>query len=51
MNACDGGGASPGHSPPTPPEGASNPQPVMHHAGVVSAQNWSTRERGGDAKA
>ena len=34
-------------------EGASNLQPVLHHAGVVSAQNLSTGERlcGGDANA
>ena len=25
-----------------PPEGVSNPQPVLRHAGVVSAHNWST---------
>ena len=33
--------------------GASNLQPFLHHAGVVSAQNWSTGERlcGGDANA
>ena len=45
------GGAA---SPPTPfPEGASNPQPVPHHAGVVSAQHWWTAEHlcGGDANA
>ena len=41
-----------GHPSPTP-EGASNLQPVLHHAGVVSAQNWSTGERlcGGVANA
>ena len=39
--------------PSPPPEGASNLQPVLHHAGIVSAQNWSTGERlcGGDANA
>jgi hypothetical protein len=45
-----GGGGPP---PPPPPEGASNLEPVLHHAGAVSAQNCSTGERlcGGDAKA
>ena len=39
MNACEG------KSPPLPPPvGASNPQPVLHHAGVVSAQTWWTVE-------
>jgi hypothetical protein len=35
-----------GEPPPPPPpiEGASNPQPVLHHAGVVSAQNLWTEE-------
>ena len=28
-----------------PLEGASNLQPVLHHADIVSAQNWSTGER------
>jgi hypothetical protein len=39
-------------SPPTP-EGVSNLQPVLHHACVVSVQNWSTGERlcGGEANA
>ncbi len=34
-----------------PPEGVSNPQPVLRLAGVVSAHNWSTGERlcGGDS--
>jgi hypothetical protein len=36
MDACVGG------APIPPPEGASNLQPVLHHAGIVSAQNWST---------
>jgi hypothetical protein len=42
-----------GVQPSPPPEGASNLQPVLHHAGIVSAQNWSTGERlsGGDANA
>ena len=42
-----------GSNPPPSPEGASNLQPVLHHAGVVSAQNWSTGKRlcGGDANA
>jgi hypothetical protein len=45
MCVCGGGHPSP------PPEGVSNPQPVLRHAGVVSAQNWLTGERlrGGDA--
>ena len=30
--------------PPPSPTGASNLQPVLHHAGVVSAQNWMTGE-------
>jgi hypothetical protein len=36
-----------------PPEGASNLQPVLCHAGVVSAPNWWTGEYlcGGDANA
>jgi hypothetical protein len=38
-DACVWGGLLP------PPEGASNLQPVLHHAGKVSAQNWSTGER------
>jgi hypothetical protein len=42
-----------GGRPSPPPEGASNLQPVLPHAGVVSAQNWSRGERlcGGDANA
>ena len=33
------------------PEGASNLQPFLHHAGIVSAQNWLKVEHlcGGDA--
>ena len=27
------------------PQGASNLQPVLHHAGVVSAHKWSTGEK------
>ena len=37
-------GVRDGHNPP-PPEGASNLQPVLHHAGIVSVQNWSTGDR------
>jgi hypothetical protein len=33
-----------GGAPAAPTEGASNPQPVLHHAGVVSAQNLWTEE-------
>jgi hypothetical protein len=49
MRVCGGGG---GPLPP-PQEGASNLQPVLHHAGVVPAQNWSTGDHlcGGDANA
>ncbi len=45
MNACEGGGGI------LPPEGGSNLQPVLRHASVVCAQNWSAgaRLRGGDA--
>jgi hypothetical protein len=48
MNACGGGAPL---SPP--PEGASNPQPALHRACRVSAQNWWTGEHlcGGDASA
>ena len=45
MDAC-GGGVT-----PSPSEGASNPQPVLRHAGVVSDQSlFSAGERlaGGD---
>jgi hypothetical protein len=37
---------------PSPQEGASNLQPVLHHAGVVSIQNWWTGAHlcGDDAK-
>jgi hypothetical protein len=31
-------------SPPPSPKGASNLQPVLRHASVVSAQNWLTGE-------
>jgi hypothetical protein len=30
--------------PTTPPEGASNPQPVLHSAGILSAQTGRERE-------
>ncbi len=40
MNVCEGEG---GHPSPSP-EGVSNPQTVLRHAGVVSDQNWSTGE-------
>ena len=38
---------------PPPPEGASNPQTVLRHAGAVSAHNWWISERlcGCDANA
>ena len=41
-----------GDTPPPSPKGTSNLQPVLCHAGVVSAQNWLTGEllRGGVAK-
>jgi len=32
------------HPSPPPQGGHCNLQPVLHHAGVVSAQNWSTCE-------
>jgi hypothetical protein len=42
-------------TPPPPPRGPAicSPQPALHHAGVLSAQNWLTGERlcGGDANA
>jgi hypothetical protein len=39
MNACEGGYPSP------LPKGASNPQTVLCHASIVSAQNWSAGDR------
>ncbi len=36
---CVGGG-----TPPPFPKGTSNQQPVLRHAGSVSAQNWLTGE-------
>jgi hypothetical protein len=43
-----------GIPPPPPPGGRlSGAVPGLHHAGIVSAQNWSTGDRlcGGDANA
>ena len=40
MRECVGGEGS----PPPSPKGASNLQPVLRHASVVSAQNWLTGE-------
>jgi hypothetical protein len=54
MRVSGGGGGHEGAiKGAPPPEGARNLQPVLHHAGVVSAQNWWTGEHlcGGDANA